>query len=116
VTRDAAPDSDERLYRVVEALDAVAGETGKTVPQIALNWLLGRPTVSTIVIGARTEEQLRQNIGAVGWSLTPAQVAALRSREEARDPRLPVLAPGTVRREKPAARGGSVLPPTQRRS
>jgi aryl-alcohol dehydrogenase-like predicted oxidoreductase len=78
VTVDAGPPiPDERLYQVVEALDAVAGETGKTVPQIALNWLLGRPTVSTIVIGARTEEQLRQNIGAVGWSLTPAQVAAL---------------------------------------
>ncbi len=78
VTADAGPPiPDERLYRVVEALDAVAGETGKTVPQIALNWLLGRPTVSTIVIGARNEEQLRQNIGAVGWSLTPAQVAAL---------------------------------------
>ena len=78
VTLDAGPPvPEERLYRVVEALDAAAGETGKTVPQIALNWLLGRPTVSTIVIGARTEEQLRQNIGAVGWSLTPAQVAAL---------------------------------------
>jgi aryl-alcohol dehydrogenase-like predicted oxidoreductase len=71
------PVPEERLYRVVDALDAVAKETGKTVPQIALNWLLGRPTVSTIVIGARTEEQLRQNLGAVGWSLTPAQVAAL---------------------------------------
>jgi aryl-alcohol dehydrogenase-like predicted oxidoreductase len=78
VTADAGPPvPEERLYRVVDALDAVAKETGKTVPQIALNWLLGRPTVSTIVIGARTEEQLRQNLGAVGWRLTPAQVAAL---------------------------------------
>jgi aryl-alcohol dehydrogenase-like predicted oxidoreductase len=78
VTAEGGPPvPEERLYRVVDALDAVAKETGKTVPQIALNWLLGRPTVSTIVIGARTEEQLRQNLGAVGWSLTPAQVAAL---------------------------------------
>jgi aryl-alcohol dehydrogenase-like predicted oxidoreductase len=78
VTADAGPPvPEERLYRVVDALDAVAKETGKTVPQIALNWLLGRPTVATIVIGARTEEQLRQNLGAVGWRLTPAQVAAL---------------------------------------
>lgn len=71
------PVDDERLYRVVDALDAIATETGKTVPQIALNWLLQRPTVSTVVIGARTEEQLRQNLGAVGWSLTTEQVASL---------------------------------------
>jgi aryl-alcohol dehydrogenase-like predicted oxidoreductase len=69
--------ADEYLYRVVDALDAVAKETGKTVPQIALNWLLQRPTVSNIIIGARNEEQLRQNLGAVGWKLTMEQVAAL---------------------------------------
>jgi aryl-alcohol dehydrogenase-like predicted oxidoreductase len=71
--------SDEHLYRVVDALDEVAQETGKTVPQIALNWLLRRPTVSTLVFGARNEEQLRQNLGAVGWSLTAEQVAKLDS-------------------------------------
>jgi aryl-alcohol dehydrogenase-like predicted oxidoreductase len=77
-TADYGPPVDEeRLYRVVDALDAIATQTGKTVPQIALNWLLQRPTVSTVVIGARTEEQLRQNLGAVGWSLTPEQVASL---------------------------------------
>jgi aryl-alcohol dehydrogenase-like predicted oxidoreductase len=68
---------DEYLYGVVDALDAVAAETGKTVPQIALNWLLQRPTVSNIIIGARDEKQLRDNLGAIGWSLTPAQVARL---------------------------------------
>jgi len=73
----APPVPDEYLYRVVDALDAVAAETGKTVPQVALNWLLLRPTVATVIIGARNEEQLRQNLGAVGWSLTPAQVAQL---------------------------------------
>ncbi len=67
----------ERLYAVVDVLDQVAQETGKSVPQIALNWLLQRPTVSTIVIGARNEEQLRQNIGAVGWNLTQEQVGRL---------------------------------------
>jgi aryl-alcohol dehydrogenase-like predicted oxidoreductase len=71
------PVPDELLYRVVDALDEVAQETGKTVPQVALNWLLQRPTVSTIVVGARNEEQLRQNLGAVGWNLTPEQVAKL---------------------------------------
>jgi aryl-alcohol dehydrogenase-like predicted oxidoreductase len=73
----APPVEDEHLYRVVDALDAIAEETGKTVPQIALNWLLRRPTVSSVIIGARNEEQLRQNLGAVGWSLTPQQVSAL---------------------------------------
>jgi aryl-alcohol dehydrogenase-like predicted oxidoreductase len=68
---------DEYVYRVVDALDAVAEETGKSVPQIALNWLLTRPTVATVVIGARNEEQLRQNLGAVDWALTPAQAARL---------------------------------------
>ena len=78
VSLDAGPPvEDELLYRVVDALDEVAKETGKSVPQIALNWLLTRPTVSTIVIGARNEEQLRQNLGAVGWSLTAEQVRRL---------------------------------------
>jgi aryl-alcohol dehydrogenase-like predicted oxidoreductase len=71
------PVADEYIFRVVDALDTVARETGKTVPQIALNWLLQRPTVATVIIGARNEEQLRQNLGAVGWNLTPAQVTAL---------------------------------------
>jgi len=68
---------DEYLYRVVDALDAVAKETGKSVPQIALNWLLQRPSVSSVIIGARNEEQLRANLGAVGWSLTSDQMAKL---------------------------------------
>ncbi len=68
---------DEYLYTVVDALDAVAKETGKTVPQVALNWLLQRPTVCNIVIGARNEEQLKQNLGAIGWNLTAEQVAKL---------------------------------------
>jgi len=67
----------ERLYRIVDALDEVAAETGKSVAQVALNWLLQRPTVSNIIIGARNEEQLKQNLGAVGWSLSPDQVKKL---------------------------------------
>src|SRR5262249_47279300 len=68
---------DEFLFQVVDALDAVAGETGKTVPQGALKWLLRRPAVAPGIIGARNEEQLKQNLGAVGWQLTPEQVAKL---------------------------------------
>jgi len=67
----------ERLYRIVDALDAVAKETGKTIPQVALNWLLQQKTVSTLIIGARDEKQLVENLGAVGWQITPAQRAAL---------------------------------------
>ncbi len=77
-TADAGPPvSDEYMYSVVDALDAVAAEVEKTVPQVALNWLLQRPTVSSVIIGARNEEQLKQNLGAVGWNLTAAQVARL---------------------------------------
>jgi aryl-alcohol dehydrogenase-like predicted oxidoreductase len=71
------PVDDEYLYRVVDALDEVAKETGKTVPVVALNWLLQRPTVSNIVIGARNEQQLKQNLDAVGWNLTAEQVKKL---------------------------------------
>ena len=71
------PVDDEYLFKVVDALDKVAAETGKTVPQIALNWLLQRPTVANVIIGARNEEQLLQNLGAVGWNLTTEQVATL---------------------------------------
>jgi len=67
------PVDDERLYRVIDALEAIAAETGKSVPQIAIAWLLTRPTVSSVIIGARNEAQLRDNLGAVGWSLTPEQ-------------------------------------------
>jgi aryl-alcohol dehydrogenase-like predicted oxidoreductase len=78
VSREKGPPvADEYVYRVVEALDAVAAEAGRTVPQVALNWLLGRPTVSTVIIGARDEGQLRDDLGAVGWSLTPDQAARL---------------------------------------
>ena len=69
--------SEEHLYGVLDALDAIAQETEKTVPQVALNWLLQRPTVASVIVGARSEEQLRENLGAVGWQLTPEQVARL---------------------------------------
>jgi aryl-alcohol dehydrogenase-like predicted oxidoreductase len=71
------PVEDEYLYKVVDALDVVAKETGKSVPQVALNWLLQRPTISSIIIGARDEAQLKQNLGAVGWNLTSDQIAKL---------------------------------------
>lgn len=74
--------SDEYLYKVVDACDEVAKETGKSVPQIALNWLLQRPSVANVIIGARNEEQLKANLGAVGWNLTPAQVAKLDAASE----------------------------------
>jgi aryl-alcohol dehydrogenase-like predicted oxidoreductase len=77
-TADAGPQvADGYLHTVVDALDAVAKETGKTVPQIALNWVLQRPTVSSVIVGARNEEQLKQNLAAEGWNLTAEQAAQL---------------------------------------
>jgi aryl-alcohol dehydrogenase-like predicted oxidoreductase len=71
------PVDEEKLFDIVDALEGVAAETGRSVPQIAINWLLARPTVSSVIIGARNEEQLRQNLGAVGWSLTKEQAERL---------------------------------------
>ncbi|MBF6172833.1 aldo/keto reductase [Nocardia blacklockiae] len=77
-TAEAGPPvDDDLLYDVVDVLDEIAAETGRTVPQIALNWLLSRPTVATVIVGARNEDQLRQNLGAVGWQLTADQAARL---------------------------------------
>jgi aryl-alcohol dehydrogenase-like predicted oxidoreductase len=82
-TADYGPQvSNEYLYKVVDALDEVAKETGKTVPQIALNWLLLRPTVANVIMGARDEHQLRQNLESVGWNLTAEQVAKLDKASE----------------------------------
>lgn len=101
------PVDDERLYDVVDALDAIAEETGRTVPQIALNWLLQRPTVSSVIVGARNEAQLRQNLGAVGWSLTDAQIATLdaASAVEAPYPYFPYRRQDAFARLNPPMRG-----------
>ncbi|WP_312366932.1 aldo/keto reductase [Ensifer sp.] len=82
------PVDDDKLYDIVDVLDELAGETGRTIPQIAINWLLQRPTVSSVIIGARNEEQLRQNLGAVGWSLTAEQIARL-DKASAKTPAYP---------------------------
>jgi aryl-alcohol dehydrogenase-like predicted oxidoreductase len=77
-TESFAPPVDQaHLYNVIDALDETAKETDKSIPQVALNWLLHRPTVSTVLIGARNESQLRENLGSVGWNLTTDQVARL---------------------------------------
>ncbi len=71
------PADEERLYNIVDVLDELVEETGKTHAQVSLNWLLQRPTVANIIIGARNEEQLQQNLGAIGWNLTIEQVKRL---------------------------------------
>ena len=73
----APPVDPERLYTIVDLLAEISAATGKTIPQIAINWLLQRPTVATVLIGARNEQQLRENLGALGWSLSAEQLAAL---------------------------------------
>jgi aryl-alcohol dehydrogenase-like predicted oxidoreductase len=77
VVGETEKSDDEQLYRIVDVLDELSAETGRTIPQVALNWVLSRPTVSSVVVGARTEAQLRENLGAVGWSLTTEQIARL---------------------------------------
>jgi aryl-alcohol dehydrogenase-like predicted oxidoreductase len=72
----------EDVHKVVDAIDAIAKLTGKSVSEIALNWVLQRPTVSSVILGARTEEQLRQNLGAANWRLTSEQVAGLDAASE----------------------------------
>ncbi|MEY4577465.1 MAG: hypothetical protein RL701_2168 [Pseudomonadota bacterium] len=74
--------ADEYLYQVVDACEAVGREVDKSVPQVALNWLLQRPTVSSVIIGARDEQQLRQNLASIDWQLTAAQVAQLDKASE----------------------------------
>lgn len=108
------PVEDEHLYRVVDALDEIAQETGKAVPQIAINWLLRRPTVSSVIIGARNEEQLRQNLGAVGWTLTPEQMAKLdrASSRTAPYPYFPYQRQEAFARLNPPVAGTTALPPT----
>lgn len=71
------PVEEDHLYDIVDVLDELSAETGRTVPQIAINWLLQRPTVASVIIGARNEQQLRDNLGAVGWSLSSEQIARL---------------------------------------
>jgi aryl-alcohol dehydrogenase-like predicted oxidoreductase len=86
-TADAAPPVEsDYLYTVIDALDAVADETGKSIPQIAINWLLQRPTVDSVIIGARNEEQLRANLGAVGWALSKEQMATLDAASARQEP------------------------------
>src|ERR1700693_4257555 len=94
------PVPDEYLYKVVDALDQVAKETAKSTAQIALNWLLQRPPISTVIIGARNEEQLRQNLAAAGWSLSPAQIAAL-DRASEQTPIYPYWHQGQYAERKP---------------
>jgi aryl-alcohol dehydrogenase-like predicted oxidoreductase len=88
---------EERLFKIVDALDVVAAETGKTIPQIALNWLLQQPTVANVIIGARNEEQLVANIGAVGWALSEAQIKALNAASDT-----PAAYPVWHQRESPS--------------
>ena len=74
----------ENLYDIVDVLDRLSRDTGKTVSQVALNWVLQRPSVASIVVGARNEQQLLENLGAVGWSLSADQMAQLDAASETR--------------------------------
>ena len=102
-TTAGGPDiADDHLFRVVDALDEVAAETGKTVPQVAINWVLRRPSVASVIIGARNEVQLRQNLEAIGWEAYTRASGQARRRERCY-PRVPNLAPAALCRAEPVA-------------
>lgn len=79
---EGPPPADKLFFKVLDTLASIAKETGKTVAQVALNWVVSRPSVSTVVIGARNEAQLKDNLGAVGWSLTPKQIERIDKASE----------------------------------
>ena len=99
ITETAQSGTDESLYRIVDVMDQLVGETGKTHTQIALNWLLQRPTVVSVIFGARNEEQFRQNLGAIGWQLTAEQITRLDSAS-ALPPPYPYWHQRTANRER----------------
>jgi len=77
-TAQFGPPVDENyLFDVIDVLKEISNETGKTIPQISLNWLLQRPTIANVIIGARNEAQLLDNLGSVGWNLTKEQISRL---------------------------------------
>lgn len=69
--------ANDRTWDLLEVMDTVAADTGRTVAQVALAWLLDRPGVVSPIVGARTLEHLQGNLGGVGWALTGEQRAAL---------------------------------------
>lgn len=87
---------DELFYNIIDVVEEIAKEVNKSIAQVSLNWLLQRPTVSSLVIGARNEEQLRQNLGAVGWALTVEQVKKLDAVSE-----IPTIYPYWHQRDRP---------------
>ena len=99
----------EHIYAIVDVLDELAAETGRSIRQLALNWLLRRPTVASLVIGARNEDQLRDNLGAAGWALDASQVARLDEVS-----RQPVPYPYNHQQEKPSSSRRPGRPPERR--
>lgn len=88
--------NEQVFYNIIDALDEVAAETGRSIAQVALNWVLQRPTVATIIIGARNEEQLKQNLGSTGWSLSIDQIKKLDKASE-----IPTIYPYWHQRQNP---------------
>ncbi|MGV3508022.1 MAG: aldo/keto reductase [Sphingobacteriaceae bacterium] len=73
----APPVNDELIFNVVDVLEQIAEENNKSIPQVAINWLLQNPTVSNVVIGARNEKQLIDNLEAADWTLSRKDVEEL---------------------------------------
>lgn len=81
-----SPENADRLYRIVDWLNQIAMEEGRTIPQVALAWVLAQPTVSSIVIGARSEEQLLANLTDSDWRLSADYVDMLNKASQTEMP------------------------------
>ncbi len=67
----------ERTWKVLEAVEEIANQGGVTMSQVALNWLRNRPSVSSVLLGVRTVDQLDDNLGALEWNLTDGDMSEL---------------------------------------
>jgi aryl-alcohol dehydrogenase-like predicted oxidoreductase len=68
---------EQRVYTILDALEEIARARGVSVPQVALNWVMRRPAVSCVLVGARTEQQLRDNLAAATWQLSEEEMKRL---------------------------------------
>lgn len=82
----AGRNAEQRTWDVIDAVQKVAEDRGVTMAQVALAWVTDRPTVTSTILGARTTEQLKDNLGAADLHLSPAEITAL---DDASDPQIP---------------------------
>jgi aryl-alcohol dehydrogenase-like predicted oxidoreductase len=90
----------ERTWNVIEAIDSVASSRGATMAQVAISWLVDRPMVSSVILGARTVEQLQDNLGAAGLHLSQSETALLDAASDPAPADYPYGGPGREQRSR----------------